>query len=198
MHMISFMKGTIWEVGDRHVVVETPHIGYHVWMPAREVSSLAKGAAITLFIHYHVREDAVTLYGFLQQSERDFFELLISASGVGPKLALAILELQEQDIRQAIFAKNIPALTKIEGMGKKKAERLILEISSKLEEIKPGNLSALHITTPHTPVNEAVDALQALGYAEQEIRPYLEGVDTTKKTAEDIVNQILKQIGQRV
>ncbi len=137
--MIAFLRGKILEKHPNQVIVETGGVGYDVLIPVSTFSSLPEaGSEVRLRIHTHVREDALALFGFLTSEEKTIFERLISISGIGPKLAITVLSgLATSDLISAIRNSAIEQLVRIPGVGKKTAERIVLELKDKLEGVAP-------------------------------------------------------------
>ena len=154
--MIALLRGTLLEKHPNQAIVEAGGVGYDVQIPVSTFSALpSEGAEVRLRIHTHVREDAILLYGFSTMDEKTVFERLVSVTGIGPKLALTVLSgLSTADLVGAIRESNIERLVRIPGVGKKTAERLILELKDKLD-ILPG------ASRPSsTPPGEALSALE--------------------------------------
>jgi Holliday junction DNA helicase RuvA len=162
--MIAHLRGRLLTKQPNQVIVEAAGVGYEVTISVPTYSELpGVGSEVALHIHTHVREDQIALYGFLQPSEKRWFEKLITVSGIGPKLAMTILSGMPADsMIGAIRGNDIARLTKIPGIGKKTAERMILELRDKLP---PPNESAISRVPSLTPVEEDVlSALMNLGY----------------------------------
>jgi holliday junction DNA helicase RuvA len=162
--MIAHLRGKLLAKHPNQVIVETAGVGYDVTISVPTFSDLPEaGAEVALHIHTHVREDAIALYGFLRSSEKALFEKLITVSGIGPKLAITILSgMAADEMVGAIRGNDVARLTRIPGVGKKTAERLVLELRDKL----PQTVASVVSTTPAlTPVEEDVlSALVNLGY----------------------------------
>ncbi len=163
--MIAHLRGRLLSKHPNQAVVETGGVGYDVHISVPTFSELpAVGAEVVLFIHTHVREDALALYGFLRAGERKLFERLIGVSGIGPRLAITILSgMPAEEMVGALRAGDAARLTRIPGIGRKTAERMVLELRDKLE-----GLAATAAGPPSgvTPVEEDVlSALQNLGYS---------------------------------
>lgn len=160
--MIAHLRGRLIVKHPNQAIVEAGGVGYDVHITIPTFSDLpALGAEVALFIHTHVREDALTLFGFLRTEEKQLFEKLISVSGIGPKLAVTILSgMPAEAMVAAIRGNNVAALTRIPGIGKKTAERMVLELRDKLE-----SFGVPAVATTVTPVEEdVVSALVNLGY----------------------------------
>ncbi|HJX83692.1 MAG TPA: Holliday junction branch migration protein RuvA [Candidatus Angelobacter sp.] len=160
--MIAHLRGKLLSKHPNQAVVEAAGVGYEVNITIPTFSALpAAGAEVALFVHTHVREDALALFGFLKANEKQLFEKLLSVSGIGPKLAITILSGMPTDAMvAAIQGNNVAALTRIPGIGKKTAERMVLELRDKLESfgVAPSAATA-------SPVEEdVISALINLGY----------------------------------
>jgi len=171
--MIGRITGTLLEKHPPLVLVEAAGVGYEVDVPMSTFFSLpAVGEKVALLTHFVVREDAQLLYGFLTQKERATFRELIRISGVGPKLALSVLSgLSVDELAQCVALQEAGRLTKVPGIGKKTAERLLLELKGKLADALPQ--AAGGVSTPAGVASDALNALLALGYSEKEALPTL-------------------------
>ena len=142
--MISFLKGIIEEIGDDSLFLDVNGVGYQVFAPSRVLAKVAEGEALKIHTHTYVREDALALYGFTETTDRAMFEKLMSVSGVGAKMAMAILSgLSSQEIANAVTAGDLATLTQISGVGKKLAERLVLELKNKLGAFTGGTVTSI-------------------------------------------------------
>jgi len=164
--LIGRLSGTLLEKHPPQIVIDVNGVGYEVDVPMSTLYNLpATGERVTLLTHFAVREDAQQLYGFLTAAERDTFRQLIRISGVGPKLALAVLSgLSVADLAQAVALQEAGRLTKIPGVGKKTAERLLLELKGKLADEIVDATGA----TARGAGGDVLNALIALGYSEKE------------------------------
>ena len=174
--MIAHLRGRILEKHPSHVILEAAGVGYEVTISVPSFSGLpAEGAEVSLYIHTHVREDTLALYGFLRREEKQLFERLIGVSGIGPKLAITVLSgIAADALVTALRGNDLAALTRIPGVGKKTAERMVLELRDKLD-----GLAAAPAPPPATRMEEdVVSALVNLGYqrasAEQAVKRALE------------------------
>jgi Holliday junction DNA helicase RuvA len=177
--MIHHLEGMIVEAHDEYLVLEVGGIGYRVYTSraTREEHFQTKGR-VKLYTHLHVREDEVALYGFSTPEERELFELLLTVSGVGPKVAIGILSATTpQRLQEAIVSESVPSLTGLKGIGKKTAERLILELKDKIAQIPLGG-RPIPAYTHHD--ERALRALtRSLGFGEREARQALEEAKAT-------------------
>ena len=136
--MIGLLRGIVLQTDLRRVILDVNGVGYNVQLPLVDLGVMKQGEEVTLFIHTHVREDALNLYGFMQEEALALFELLISISGVGPRIGLAFLSgMSAIEIQNAIVESDAARLTKIPGVGKKTAERIVLELKDKVEKQRP-------------------------------------------------------------
>lgn len=199
--MIGYLKGIVTHLFKEHCFIDVHGVGYRVFVPASTMEKLTIGKETTVFTYMNVREDAILLYGFATQDEYDLFMLLISVNGVGPKVALGVLSAVNPDgFRLAVHQKNIKVLTKMPGIGKKTAERIVLELQDKIGPVDDGAVA--DIAVPLTAaskgmMSEAVDALVGLGYSEQEILPVVEEKAGICQTVEQLIKEVLKALGSR-
>lgn len=202
--MIAMLQGTVAQITNEYGIVMTAGgVGYRVYMPLSDLSDLKEGAQVQLWTYTAVREDAITLYGFLDNEAYKLFEMLLTVKGVGPKIALGILSsTQPENFILAVQNQDLHFLTQLPGIGKKGAERMLLELKDKFGTIVKGSGSVassanLNLNT-QGPVSEAVDALTSLGYARGEIMPVLNSIENVEKlTSEDILKQALKLFARR-
>lgn len=202
--MISFLRGTVSWVEEEKVVLDVGGVGYGIFMSGRALASLpSKGLEVMIYTYLSVREDAMQLYGFLSRDELAVFKLAITVSGIGPKGALGILStLSPDDLRFAVASKDVKAISAAPGIGKKTAEKLILELKDKLKledalehrvESSEGQVSSENSSLISSIQGEALEALCALGYGNSEalkaVRQVEIGADTT---VEDVLKLSLK------
>jgi Holliday junction DNA helicase RuvA len=159
--MIGFLKGNIISAKPTQLLIDVGGVGYLCNISINTFEKLSDKKNVSLFIHTLVKEDSITLFGFYAEPEKIMFELLISVSGVGPKIALSILSgIQIDDLKNAILNSDIIRISAVPGIGKKTAERLILELKNKVDRVKGERETAI----PFSIKNEAVMALSTLGY----------------------------------
>lgn len=181
---------------DGAAIIEVGGVGYAVRAPALALPDLRKsaGETISLFIHTAVRDDAIDLYGFLTEEDLGFFKLLMSVSGIGPKTALGILNIADaQTLKRSIAAGDAAALTKVFGIGKKSAERMVVELRDKLVA-EAGSRGAGALTGTD---GEVIEALMALGYRADEARQALKTVAAGAEGTRERLSAALKQLGSR-
>ena len=195
--MIGYVKGIVTHIFLSSAFVNVHGVGYRVHAPVSTLSRLAVGEEALLFTYMNVREDAVVLYGFLTQDEYDLFMLLIGVNGVGPKVANGILSADRTDrLRLAVANKEIGVLTKMPGIGKKTAERIVLELQDK---IGTGDGAAGTAASAEPAVSgigdEVTAALTGLGYSVQEAGPVVERLAPDYETVEDLLRACLGALG---
>jgi Holliday junction DNA helicase RuvA len=180
--MIGSIRGKIILKTEKFILVETGGVGYKISVSPDVLSKTQKtGDEIFLFIHTHVREDAFDLYGFINTEELEFFEMLLNVSGIGPRSALAILSIASiGTLRKAIGTGDTSYLTKISGIGRKTAEKIVIELRDKIGDEKTGTSLQGEL--------DALEALKSLGYSQNEAREALKKVspdtDTNMKIRE--------------
>jgi Holliday junction DNA helicase RuvA len=168
--MIAFLNGTLEFIGPEYCIIDVNGVGYKVYLPASTRDQVGRvGDRVRLYTHMNVREDVMELYGFKTGEELDFFRTLITVSGIGPKVGLKILSsISVEDFKAAILSENMANLTKIPGIGKKTAQRLIFELKDKLgTTILPETQDTPAIIGKGT-VADACEALMSLGYSHDE------------------------------
>ena len=162
--MISSVRGEVLEVALDHVVIEACGVGYRVNATPSTLSALRRGTECRLITAMIVREDSMTLYGFPDPETRDLFQTLLSVSGVGPRLAMATLAVHEAPaLRQALADGDITALTRVPGIGKRSAERMVLELRDKVGMVAP--VAGTAVANGHAVRGPVVEALVGLGFA---------------------------------
>lgn len=188
--MIGYLEGTVRASTLGGVILQTGGVGYKVALTKETVAHFLPGTEIALFTHLAVREDALDLYGFQSEEELRFFELLISVSGIGPKSALGILDIAAvETLRSAISSGNASYLTTVSGIGKKTAEKIVLELRDKVGAGIDGVGAALKGDS------EALEAMRALGYSSQEARDALRQVPADVTKSNDRLREALRIIG---
>ena len=207
--MIAMIKGVLMEKGEGEAVVMTASgLGMRLMCSMNTLSALPMaGGECTLYTHMNVREDAMELFGFLKREEKDMFQRLISVSGVGPKIALAVLgSMPLSDLRLAILTGDAAALARAPGIGKKTAQRLSLELKDKLaQDALSGTVGMedMMVTSAvdapaQDAVSEAMMALKSLGYTPQEAANALKGVKGQADTADELIRLALRHMAQNM
>ena len=193
--MIIYIKGILENILENQVVVEVAGIGYEILMPHSLSLKLPPcGNKVKIHTYDHVREDARILYGFITTQEKDMFEQILTVNGIGPKVAMSVLSsLTPNEIINAVISADVKSLTRVPGIGPKTAQRMILELKDKFsaqdlftlpqEELGEGNVS-------HT--GDAIEALEALGYARMDAMEVVKQVYTEGMAVEEILKKALK------
>lgn len=185
--MISRLKGIVVAKTEKNLTLDVNGVGYLLQTPKTVLENSAVGEEKIFSIHTHVREDAISLYGFQNQNALDFFELLLSVSGIGPKSALEILNSPIDKVRQAIAQKNVAYLTKIPGIGKKTAERIIVDLQNKIKiEILSSEADE------ETNDEELVQALISLGYHRHQVLQGLKKIPKEVSGEEAVIKYFLQ------
>ncbi len=197
--MISSLRGIIVSKAPTELQIDVQGVGYSVSIPVSTYQHIPDaGAEATILTHLHVREDAMQLFGFATEAERSMFKLLISVSGIGPKIALGILSgVGVEELKDHLLKANAAALTTIPGVGRKTAERLIVELRDKIGKEESITPSALSLGDSASQVrSETLLALVALGLprptAEKAIRAALQGGDSGEVTVEELIKKALR------
>jgi len=189
--MIAMLQGKIELKTDKFVILNINGVGYKIFCSMAILEKLSnKGEEVKLFIHLYHRENFLDLYGFLSFEELEFFEMLISISGIGPKAGLSVLSIASiKDLKASIASGQVSLLTKVSGIGKKTAERVILELSGKIL-VSGGEVSKLMDD------DETIDALVSLGYANRQAREALKQVSGKIKGTTNRIKEALKILGK--
>lgn len=190
--MITQLSGNITFTGNNYVVLDVAGVGYKVHVSLDTLRALTKERqhAVSLWTHLAVRETSLDLYGFLEQPELEFFEMLITISGIGPKSALGILSVAPIDtIKHAIASGDTSYLTKVSGIGKKNAEKIVVELRDKL-----GGTHAIAGTMLKEDA-DVIAVLQSIGYSVKEARDALKGISKDTVGTSEKIKEALKQLG---
>jgi Holliday junction DNA helicase RuvA len=200
--MFYYLSGEVAHIAPYLAVIDCGGVGYACKTTNYTLSTLKKGDKAKLFTYLSVKEDAVELFGFSSQEELNLFKLLISVSGVGPKAALSILSTSApSNLALSIITGDVKALTAAQGVGKKIAQRIVLELKDKLAKEQGvvfqeggSTLPAGGTLISEDKLSEAGAALAVLGYTQGEINTALKGIDTTALTLEQIIKEALKRM----
>ena len=200
--MIGRLQGLLLVKEPPLLLVEVGGVGYELEAPMTTFYDLpAVGEKVILHTHMVVREDAQLLYGFSMLSQRRLFRDLLRVNGVGPRMALSVLSgMSDQEFADCIIREDVAHLTKIPGVGRKTAERLIVEMRDKMKKLKASvaSVTGTVVTAVQDPVSEAVSALVSLGYKSQEASRLVRAVDTNDKTTEQIIREALRNMTNTV
>ena len=201
--MFYYLKGIVSEIGQNSIVLDVNGVGYYVSTSLKTLSGIKAAEQAKLYISESIGESNFDLYGFADLQEKRFFELLTSVSGVGPKAAISLLSaMKTDDLVMAILNDDSKALTSAQGIGKKIAQRVILELRDKIGAeatafaiASPGtNFSIPNAPSENRAVSDALQALSVLGYSTPEVAPYLQKGDWTGMEADQIIRAVLKNM----
>ncbi len=193
--MFAYIKGSLEEKSSNYVVIEVGGIGYKIFMSNISINEIGElGAKVKVHTYYYVREDNISLYGFLTHEELKMFELLLSVSGIGAKSAISMLSnITPAGFACAIISNNVALLKKIPGIGPKTAQRIILELQDKLkseqELAKTEEQSEIKMINNNENIEEAKQALQILGYNKKEIEKAFEKIANTDVSVEELIKK---------
>lgn len=190
--MIGRLRGVVADKGPERVLLDVAGVGYELAVPPRTLVELPPiGDEAVVHTHLYVREDAMALFGFGSADQRDLFRILLGVSGVGPKVALAILgTMSPDDLRRAVLTEDAAALTAVPGIGKRSAQKLMLELRPKLE------LPDTDLMPSHSPLAEVRSALEGLGYQSEEIRGAMADLPETDEV-ESLLRHALQALGKQ-
>lgn len=185
--MIAYLRGKILKKAAKVIILDTGNIGYSVHLTNRNLEELSEGQDSQFFIHSQIREDAFDLYGFQNEQDMNFFKMLLNINGIGPKLALEILNVPQEKVKSAIINDDSNYLTKIPGIGGKTAKRIILELKNKVE------ISDMDVTAKSKDIDhDTIEALTRLGYHRHQVIRTLKTMPEEIVETEEIVTYFLK------
>ena len=200
--MISYIKGTLERRAESYIIIETGGIGYQVFVSPATLAKLSQtGAEVKVFTYFSVKEDGMSLYGFASQEEQEMFHKLLTVSGVGPKGALGFLSmLKPSEIIMAILSDDVKTLSKAPGVGRKTAQRVILDLKDKFKTEEALSMGGAELEgIVETSIGgdakfEAIDAMTALGYSRSEAAKAVNAVAAEGMSTEDILKAALKKM----
>lgn len=197
--MFAYIKGSLEMKLNNYVVIENGGIGYKIYMTDTSIEKIGDvGKEVKVHTYYYVREDNISLYGFLTNEELKMFELLLSVSGVGARSAITILScIEPSEFAIAIISNDIAKMKKVKGIGAKTAERIILELKDKLKDYNTAEIENKQNNKIQTEqkILEAISALQVLGYNRREIISVIEKINTEELEVEQIIKKGLLLLG---
>ena len=189
--MIASLQGVVQDISSRSLTLSVGGVGYEVFCPDVVLGGAQQGKEVKLYTHHHVRENAEELYGFTKKEERAMFEVLLGVSGIGPKAALTIMNAAPTTtLQQAIVEQDASVLTKVSGIGSKKAQKIIIELKDKFADVLiavPGSVSI---------EAEVVEALESIGYSRAQAQKILRELPSDMETAEEKIREALKLLGK--
>jgi holliday junction DNA helicase RuvA len=192
--MISYLEGKLISKTEKYIVLLINGVGYKVFMPIESIKKIQQpDGVVKVFTYLNVREDALDIYGFLNEMEKELFELFITVSGVGPKVALTVVSLgKPEELAGAILKEDVGFLTSVAGIGTKIAKKIIVELKDKVIGLSFGASESGYFSSD----TEAVEALSALGWSRRDIREALNRVSPEIKEPEARVKEALKMLGK--
>lgn len=196
--MITYIKGQLVELGENSLVIETNGIGYEIFCSGRQfVGRAMNDEIVKVYIYEQIKEDSHDLYGFQNKEERELFKKLISVSGIGPKGGMQILNTYtDQEVIEIIMSQDSKALSKVSGIGPKTAQRIILELKDSISKLYVPDLSLLQTgLKDDTAKFEAIEALEALGYGNNEARKAIEAIFDYSSDSEALIKKALSLLG---
>lgn len=193
--MITYIKGKLIEKNPTYAIIEGNGLGYFIHISLYTFSQIPDEEAVTLFTHFHVREDVQSLYGFFSKMEREVFRLLITVSGVGTATAMIMLSsMSPKEIQQAIASDNVSLLQSVKGIGAKTAQRIIIDLRDKI--IKTYDMEEISSKLDNTAKDEALSALDNLGFSRKQTQRVVETIlrDNPAMDIENLIKQALKNL----
>ncbi len=184
--MIAYLEGKIIKISPKGIILSTGNIGYFVHLTKNLLATVQPQDTLSLFTHQQFREDASELYGFPSFEELTFFKQLISIKGIGPKVSMEILNMPQEKIINAVLNEDFAAISKVPGIGKKTAQRIVLEMKGEFTKPLKENTSPIQ--------NDIEEALMKLGYSRQQIRHGLNKIPTEIVVTEEIITYFLRNV----
>jgi len=190
--MIAYLKGTVLNKSENSLILVNNDIGYDIRVTKKILNKIVEEDDLELFIHTHVREDEISLFGFDTQEEMNFFKNLISISGIGPKIALEVLNFPIPELKKAIFDKNIDYFKQIKGLGKKTSERIFLDMKCK---ITPDEIECVSYSQERREIKDDIfDAVLTLGYSRKQVIKALKNLPEEITDDEEIIKFIIQNV----
>jgi Holliday junction DNA helicase RuvA len=194
--MISYIKGEVVKKGIDYLILDNNNIGYYISTSFSTLNKISEKEKAVILTYMHIREDILALYGFLTSDEIDLFKKLISVNGIGPKVGLSVLSTYETNtVKEIILREDVVRLSKVPGIGKKTASKIILELKDKVgteEELQCAEISAIS-----NEMYDVADALTALGFSSTEVKNTLENMNLSGKSENDIIKEALKNMNRQ-
>ncbi len=189
--MIGKLTGFVNSKARSPIILDVHDVGYLVQIPESNLQSLVTDAPQVLYIHTHVREDALDLYGFLSETDQVFFELLLTVSGIGPKTALTVIGKGSDAVKKAVINNDVDFFTHVPRLGKKNAQKIIIELKNKI-----GGMTDLDLTDAPSEMEELSDALQSMGFGRNEILRAQEALKQSDDSIDNKIRSALKILGK--
>lgn len=199
--MINYIKGTVVKKGLDYIVIDNNNIGYFINTSLSSLNKLCEGEKATILTYMHIREDIIALYGFLTSDEIELFKKLISVNGIGPKAGLSVLSTYESNtVKEIILKEDVTRMSKVPGIGKKTASKIILELKDKVGTIEgiDTDIEGIGIFQTECESSDILNALVALGFNSYEAKKVLDKIDVEGKSENEIIKEALKNINRQV
>ena len=199
--MLSYIKGTVVKKGLDYIVIDNNNMGYFVNTSMSSLNKLSEGEKATIFTYMHIREDIIALYGFLTSDEIELFKKLITVNGIGPKAGLSVLSTYEVNtVKEIILKEDVTGMSKVPGVGKKTASKIILELRDKVGTIEGISKDAegTGIFQTESESSDILNALTGLGFNAYEAKKVLDKIDVEGKSENEIIKEALKNINRQV
>ena len=193
--MYAFLKGKVDSIYKDRIIVDVKDIGYEVYLPESDIYKLNINDEVKVYTYLHVREDGMRLFGSISKENLEFFKKLITVSGVGPKVALGIiLSVYTESLCVAIATENIAVLKSVPGIGPKMAQKIIFELKDKVLKEQTDKISNRVKESNSENIDEAITALEVLGYSQKQIKEVMSKLDLSKDSVENIIRKVLKEM----
>lgn len=193
-NMIGALKGTVFSKSQNSVILFAGSVGYNVFVTNKFLEEIKTDKEVFLFIHSHIRDDAFDLFGFSTRQELSLFTLLLTVSGIGPKTALTVIDKEVENIEQAIRTSDVDFFVTVPRLGRKNAQKIIIELKQKLGSIVDLDLSGRDASE----TKELMDALSSMGFAKPEVLRSIKTLPPQMKLLEEKIRHCLKQLGKSV
>lgn len=195
MVLYEYITGRLVKIKDDYVVIDNSGIGYRIFTSRYSINNVKVGDTITMYLDLNLREDGIYLYGFTSEEELDMFNMLRLVSKIGPKVALSILStLTPNEVKSAIYNNDTDSLIKVSGIGKKTANRIILELKDRIKGEDIIDETGTRLNEDHLQV--AIEGMMSLGYTKGEVLKVIRDLDVSQMDAEQIIREALKRLSK--
>ena len=197
--MYSFFKGRVDDIFDSKISLDVNNVGYEINMPVNELENITLNQEIKVYTYLQVKEDDMKLFGFIDKKSLEFFKKLILVNGVGPKVALGIIgNINAQDMCVAIAKENVAVLKSIPGVGTKMSQKIIFELKDKIVKEQLANIDEEVVQNKNEILDDAITALQVLGYNVKQIKEALQDLDVKNDDVETIIKKVLNKMQRNI
>lgn len=193
--MISYIKGEVVKKGIDYLILDNNNIGYYINTSFSTLEKISEKEKIIILTYMHIREDIIALYGFLTSDEIDLFKKLISVNGIGPRAGLSVLSTYEVNtVKEIVLKEDVSGLSKVPGIGKKTASKIILELKDKVGTVEELQGSEIVVSSE---MSDMIDALTSLGFNYAEVKKTLGNMELSGKSENDIIKEALKNMNRQ-